>query len=61
VLDGDHVRYAGDYHTRERRPGGDVDICFRGQIAMTRLRLADPGTFAESHTTGLAEGGLPEP
>ena len=31
--------YNGDYQARERVPGADVDICFRGQIAVTILRL----------------------
>lgn len=31
--------YNGDYQTRERIPGADVDVCFNGQIAVTVLRL----------------------
>jgi 5'-nucleotidase len=31
--------YDGDYHLRKRLPGGDVDVCFGGQIAVTRIRL----------------------
>ncbi len=31
--------YDGDYHQRRREPGTDVDVCFRGQIALTRLTL----------------------
>jgi 5'-nucleotidase len=34
--------YNGDYHQRPRVPGGDIDTCFRGQIAVTRL--GDIGT-----------------
>jgi 5'-nucleotidase len=30
----------GDYHQRPRRPGCDVDVCFRGQIAITQLSLS---------------------
>jgi 5'-nucleotidase len=35
-----HALYAGDYQSRPRRAGFDVDICFGGQIAMTLIRLA---------------------
>jgi 5'-nucleotidase len=31
--------YNGNYHTRERRPGADVDVCFGGRIAVTAIRL----------------------
>ena len=31
--------YNGDYHTRQRAPGADVEICFSGRIAVTALRL----------------------
>ena len=31
--------YDGDYHGRKRLPGGDVDVCFGGRIAVTRVRL----------------------
>jgi len=31
--------YAGDYHQRRREPGTDIDVCFRGKIAMTRMKL----------------------
>jgi hypothetical protein len=31
--------YAGDYHGRRRALGADVDVCFRGQIAVTRMEL----------------------
>jgi 5'-nucleotidase len=39
--DGDLWHYVGDYHSRRRAPGADVDVCFRGRIAVTRLRLFD--------------------
>lgn len=29
------LHYAGDYHERTRVPGSDVDVCFRGDIAVT--------------------------
>jgi 5'-nucleotidase len=31
--------FAGDYHTRPRTPGADVDVCFSGRIAVTAVRL----------------------
>ncbi len=42
-VDGDRSMYAGDYQTRGRVPGSDVDICFSGGIAVTSVRVAgDP-------------------
>ena len=35
----DTFHYNGDYHTRQRTPGGDVDVCFAGNIAVTLIRL----------------------
>jgi 5'/3'-nucleotidase len=37
-LDGE-LYYNGDYHTRERQPGADVDVCFSGRIAVTEIYL----------------------
>lgn len=37
--DGDLWHYDGDYHARERTPGCDVDACFQGKIAVTRLTI----------------------
>ncbi len=37
--EGDLFHYDGDYHQRRRRPGSDVDVCFRGQIAVTEVVL----------------------
>jgi 5'-nucleotidase len=37
--DGNSWHYAGEYHNRRRSPGTDVDVCFRGQIAVTRMEL----------------------
>jgi 5'-nucleotidase len=37
--DGDAFHYAGDYHGRRRVTGADVDVCFGGRIAVTRLTL----------------------
>lgn len=39
-LEGDRLHYNGNYHGRVRKPGSDVDVCFRGDIAVTELRLA---------------------
>jgi 5'-nucleotidase len=36
---GDAFHYNGDYHQRRRDPGSDVDVCFRGQIAVTCINL----------------------
>jgi 5'-nucleotidase len=33
------LHYDGDYHTRQRTPGADVDVCFSGRIAVTAIRL----------------------
>jgi 5'-nucleotidase len=43
VLD-DRARYCGVYQERARRPSSDVDVCFRGQIAVTLIPVipADP-------------------
>lgn len=32
-------RYNGIYHERVRQPGSDVDVCFGGNIAVTRIAL----------------------
>lgn len=37
--DGALAHYNGDYSSRARIPGHDVDTCFNGQIALTLLRL----------------------
>jgi 5'-nucleotidase len=41
------ARYTGDYQARLRVPGADVDVCFRGDITLSRVRLlpgdATPG------------------
>ncbi len=33
------LHYNGDYHNRQRTPGADVDVCFGGRIAVTKVRL----------------------
>jgi 5'-nucleotidase len=37
--DGNRFIYAGDYHSRPRQPGRDVDVCFSGNIAVTCIPL----------------------
>lgn len=39
--EGDVWHYAGNYQERRRAEGCDVDVCFRGKIAVTRLNLFD--------------------
>jgi len=38
-LEEEHHYYDGNYHQRLREPGADVDICFGGRIAVTKLSL----------------------
>ena len=33
------MHYDGDYHARERTAGADVDVCFGGRVAVTRIQL----------------------
>ncbi len=40
VVDG-ICEYTGVYQSRARRPGGDVDVCFSGRIAVTLVRLLE--------------------
>jgi 5'-nucleotidase len=37
--EGEWLVYNGDYHQRGREPGTDVDLCFRGKIAVTAISL----------------------
>jgi 5'-nucleotidase len=37
--EGELLHYDGDYHGRRCRSGSDVDVCFRGAIAVTRIAL----------------------
>ncbi len=37
--EGGVYQWAGDYHARPRDPGGDVEACFSGAIALTRLSV----------------------
>lgn len=38
-IEGNNFYYAGRYADRKRDPGGDVDVCFSGHIAVTQIRL----------------------
>ena len=39
LIEGDTYYYHGEYHKRDRSPGTDVDVCFSGNIAITKLSL----------------------
>ena len=36
--------YQANYHERPRRPGSDVDVCFGGQISVSRISVDLPAT-----------------
>lgn len=38
-IEGDLYQYQGRYSDRDRTPETDVDVCFRGQIAVTQISL----------------------
>ena len=38
-VEGEFFHYSGEYGSRDRTPGSDVDICFSGRIAITLLQL----------------------
>jgi 5'-nucleotidase len=38
---GERLTYVSNYHARPRSAGSDVDVCFSGQIAVSRLRGTD--------------------
>ena len=42
-VDGDRSVYAGNYQSRLRQPGADVDVCFGGRIAVTLIRIVGNG------------------
>jgi 5'-nucleotidase len=48
-LEEGHLHYRGVYQQRAREPGQDVDVCFSGAIAVTRLSLAWPDHAPPSH------------
>jgi 5'-nucleotidase len=37
----DQSVYTGDYQSRPRREGSDIDVCFGGRIAVTLIHIAD--------------------
>ena len=37
------AHYSGDYQSRQRLPGHDVDLCFGGRITMTCIRVVHGG------------------
>ena len=37
--EGELLRYDADYHLRPRQAGSDVDVCFGGRIAVTRVSI----------------------
>jgi 5'-nucleotidase len=37
--EGGLLHYDGDYHGRRRQAGADVDVCFSGKIAVTKIAL----------------------
>jgi 5'-nucleotidase len=41
-LEGDDALYDGDYQRRARIPAADVDVCFGGRIAVSRIPLIPP-------------------
>lgn len=38
-MEGNHFHYSGDYHSRRHAPGTDVEACFGGKIAISKLRV----------------------
>ncbi|KAB8332371.1 5'/3'-nucleotidase SurE [Scytonema tolypothrichoides VB-61278] len=38
-IEGNDFYYEGEYAKRDRTPGSDVDVCFSGKIAVTKLRV----------------------
>lgn len=38
-VQGDEFYYIGDYGQRDRAPNTDVDVCFSGKIAVTKIKL----------------------
>lgn len=46
-VEGKRSEYVGNYHERKRRPGGDVDVCFSGRVAVSRIGLTGGSPLAE--------------
>ena len=40
--EGECLHYDGDYHGRRREAGTDVDVCFSGHIAVSKISLYEP-------------------
>jgi 5'-nucleotidase len=38
-MEGEYFYYAGEYGSRDRAAGTDVDVCFEGNIAVTEISL----------------------
>ena len=38
-IEGEHYHYDGRYGERARDPGADVDVCFSGNIAISKIRI----------------------
>lgn len=45
--DGPFLIYRGSIHNRPRDPGKDVDVCFSGSIAVTRIAIGTTGYHPE--------------
>lgn len=43
--DGRVAHYVGDYQSRARLPGHDVDVCFAGRITLTRIPIVQGGDW----------------
>jgi 5'-nucleotidase len=55
-VEGDHAQYCGVYQERARRPSSDVDVCFRGEIAVSLIRmLPDEGKTPAATATAAAD------
>lgn len=38
-LEGEHLHYVGEYGSRVRDSGSDVEVCFSGNVAVTKIRI----------------------
>ncbi|GIW80113.1 MAG: 5'-nucleotidase SurE [Gemmatales bacterium] len=46
--DGDVWHYNANYHSRQRTPGCDVDVCFSGKISVSRIEVTSPAPSGPS-------------
>jgi 5'-nucleotidase len=46
-VDDGQATYTGNYQSRARKAGNDVDVCFGGQIAVTLIRVFGPEPSAQ--------------